>query len=59
MNKSTTFWLGKNIKVLIFDSDNTIITYDEDLPNQKVNLMVDLFGQETSVEVGISEIEMA
>lgn len=30
-----------------------------DLPNQKVNLLVDLFGQETSVEVNISEIEMA
>lgn len=30
-----------------------------DLANQKVNLLVDLFGQETSVEVNISEIEMA
>ncbi len=26
----------KNIKVLIFDSDNTIITYDEELPSDKV-----------------------
>ena len=25
-----------NIKVLIFDSDNTIITYDEELPSDKV-----------------------
>ncbi len=30
-----------------------------DLPNQKVNLTVDLFGQETSVEVGINQIEKA
>lgn len=28
-----------------------------DLPNQKVNLIVDLFGQETSVEVEINQIE--
>ena len=26
----------KGIKVLIFDSDNTIITYDDVLPNEKV-----------------------
>lgn len=30
----------KNVKVLIFDSDNTIITYDEKVPNEKV---VELF----------------
>ena len=30
-----------------------------DAPSQKVMLLVDLFGQETSVEVGISEIEVA
>lgn len=30
-----------------------------DLPNQKVNLVVDLFGQETSVEVEINQIEKA
>ena len=30
-----------------------------DAPNQKVMLNVDLFGQETSVEVAISEIEVA
>lgn len=30
-----------------------------DLPNQKINLLVDLFGQETSVEVEISQIELA
>ena len=30
-----------------------------DMPNQKVNLLVDLFGQETSVEVELSQIEKA
>ncbi len=30
-----------------------------DMPNQKILLLVDLFGQETSVEVALSEIEMA
>ena len=30
-----------------------------DLPNQKVMLLVDLFGQETSVEVDLSQIENA
>ena len=30
-----------------------------DLPNQKVMLLVDLFGQETSVEVEIGQIEKA
>ena len=31
---------NKNIKVLIFDSDNTIITYDEDLPSDKVKELI-------------------
>ena len=30
-----------------------------DLPNQKLMVILDLFGQETSVEVNISEIEKA
>lgn len=30
-----------------------------DVPNQKIMLLLDLFGQETSVEVNISEIEIA
>ncbi len=30
-----------------------------DLPNQKINLTVDLFGQETSVEVELSQIQIA
>ena len=30
-----------------------------DLPKQKINLIVDLFGQETSVEVEMSQIEVA
>jgi transcription antitermination factor NusG len=28
-----------------------------DIENKKVELLLDLFGQETSVEVGLSEIE--
>ncbi len=35
----------------------TIDSVDHD--NQKIMLLVDLFGQETSVEVGISDIEIA
>ena len=30
-----------------------------DMPNQKINLSVDLFGQETSVEVELNQIEKA
>ena len=30
-----------------------------DMPNQKLELNVDLFGQETSVEVELSQIEVA
>ena len=30
-----------------------------DLPNQKLTLNVDLFGQETSIEVELSQIELA
>jgi transcriptional antiterminator NusG len=30
-----------------------------DLPNQKINLLVDLFGQETTVEVELNQIEKA
>ena len=30
-----------------------------DMPNQKLTVLLDLFGQETSVEVQLSEIEKA
>ena len=52
--------VGKKVKIISGPFSGMIGTIDSlDLPNNKVNLLVDLFGQETSVEVGISEIEMA
>ncbi len=52
--------VGKKVKIISGPFSGMIGTIDSlDLPNNKVNLLVDLFGQETSVEVGMSEIEMA
>jgi len=52
--------VGAKVKIVSGPFSGMIGKIDSlDLPNQKVNLLVDLFGQETSVEVGISEIEMA
>ena len=52
--------VGKKVKIISGAFSGMIGTIDSlDLPNNKVNLLVDLFGQETSVEVGMSEIEMA
>ena len=52
--------VGAKVKIISGPFSGMVGTIDSlDLPNQKVNLLVDLFGQETSVEVGISEIEMA
>ena len=52
--------IGAKVKIIAGPFSGMIGTIDNlDLPNGKVNLMVDLFGQETSVEVGISEIEVA
>ena len=52
--------VGAKVKIVSGPFSGMIGTIDSlDLPNGKVNLLVDLFGQETSVEVGISEIEMA
>jgi transcriptional antiterminator NusG len=52
--------VGAKVKIISGPFSGMIGTIDSlDLANQKVNLLVDLFGQETSVEVGISEIEMA
>ena len=51
---------GAKVKIISGPFSGMIGTIDSvDAPNQKVMLLVDLFGQETSVEVGISEIEMA
>ena len=52
--------VGAKVKIISGPFSGMIGKIDSlDLPNQKVNLLVDLFGQETSVEVGLSEIEMA
>ena len=52
--------VGAKVKIVSGPFSGMIGKIDSlDLPNQKVNLLVDLFGQETSVEVGLSEIEMA
>lgn len=52
--------IGAKVKIVggpftgMFGTIDTI-----DLPTQKINLLVDLFGQETSVEVELSQIELA
>ena len=52
--------IGAKVKIIAGPFSGMIGTIDSlDLPNNKVNLLVDLFGQETSVEVGMSEIEMS
>ena len=49
---------GKKVKITSGPFKNMIGKISSyDLDNKKVNLLLDLFGQETSVEVGLSEIE--
>ena len=51
---------GAKVKIIAGPFNGMFGTVDSvDLPNQKVNLLVDLFGQETSVEVELSQIEKA
>ncbi|MBE6146803.1 MAG: transcription termination/antitermination protein NusG [Firmicutes bacterium] len=51
---------GAQVKIISGPFSGMFGVIDEvDVANQKVNLLVDLFGQETSVEVNLSEIEMA
>ena len=51
---------GSKVKIIAGPFQGMFGTVDSvDLPNQKVNLLVDLFGQETSVEVELSQIENA
>ena len=51
---------GAKVKIIAGPFSGMLGTIDSvDAPNGKVNLNVDLFGQETSVEVELSEIEMA
>lgn len=52
--------VGAKVKIISGPFSGMVGTIDSlDLPNNKVNLTVDLFGQETSVEVGINEIDKA
>lgn len=51
---------GTKVKIIAGPFNGMFGTIDSiDLPNQKINLIVDLFGQETSVEVEMSQIEVA
>lgn len=51
---------GSKVKIIAGPFNGMFGKIDSvDLANQKVNLLVDLFGQETSVEVEISQIENA
>ncbi len=51
---------GAKVKIIAGPFNGMFGVVDSvDLPNQKVNLLVDLFGQETSVEVELSQIEKA
>ena len=50
--------IGNKVKIIAGPFQGMFGTIDSiDLPNQKVLLLVDLFGQETSVEVEIQQIE--
>ena len=52
--------VGTKVKIIAGPFNGMFGTIDSiDLPNQKINLIVDLFGQETSVEVEMSHIEVA
>ncbi len=51
---------GTKVKIIAGPFQGMFGTVDSiDLPNQKIILLVDLFGQETSVEVELSQIEKA
>ena len=51
---------GAKVKIIAGPFNGMFGTVDSvDLPNSKVNLLVDLFGQETSVEVELSQMEKA
>ena len=52
--------IGTKVKIIAGPFNGMFGTVDSiDLANQKINLIVDLFGQETSVEVEMSQIESA
>ncbi len=56
----TELEVGLNVKIISGPFNGMFGKIESiDLPNQKVNLLVDLFGQETSVEVDLNQIEKA
>jgi len=60
MNVETELVPGSNVKIVAGPFNGMFGRVDSvDLTNQKVMLIVDLFGQETSVEVELSQIENA
>ena len=60
MDVDTELSVGTKVKIIAGPFNGMFGTIDSvDLPNQKVMLLVDLFGQETSVEVELSQIENA
>ena len=60
MDIDTELTEGSKVKIVAGPFNGMYGKVDSvDLPNQKVMLLVDLFGQETSVEVEISQIENA
>ena len=60
MNVETELSEGSKVKIIAGPFNGMFGTVDSvDLPNQKVMLLVDLFGQDTSVEVEINQIENA
>lgn len=60
MNVETELKEGSKVKIVDGPFNGMYGKIDSvDLPNQKVMLLVDLFGQETSVEVELKQIENA
>ena len=60
MDVDTELSVGSKVKIIAGPFQGMFGTVDlVDLPSSKVNVLVDLFGQETSVEVELSQIEKA
>ena len=60
MDVDTELTEGAKVKIIAGPFQGMFGTVESvDLPTQEVNLSVDLFGQETSVEVELSQIEKA
>ncbi|MBR2247765.1 MAG: transcription termination/antitermination protein NusG [Bacilli bacterium] len=60
MDVDTELEVGEKVNIIDGPFKGMFGTIDSvDLPNQKITLTVDLFGQETSVEVELSQIQKA